>query len=222
MRENYIKVWNKMHKKQSYRLRSFPVPLHITLMFFLPERTYIWIWTQNLDCMEFCGGVVTSGQCEVELGWKWPALSQKPLKETVGYLFNVRVASWNALAFQSNSFFLFFSRQRLKNWYFSLSIHLAIYLSKALHNPSTPSFPPCHLFLTSFLSFQWLTLASEGYLCLQGSVRNASVCETEKRHVCVCHSICSYMNSHFPPEQTHFPNTHLTHESQQGHTHTRN
>ncbi len=92
----------------------------------------------------------------------------------------------------------------------------------ALYIPSTPSFTLCHLFLTSFLSFNGLHwLVKVTYACRAVCVTCLCVYETEKKHVCVCHSICSYINSHFPPEQTHFPNTHLTHESQQGHTHTK-
>lgn len=52
--------------------------------------------------------------------------------------------------------------------------------------PSPPPFPLIVLFCT------------EGYSCLQGyeNVRKA-------------HSIFSYVNSHFPPEQTHFPRSDL-------------
>jgi len=113
-------------------------------------------------------------------------------------------------------------QKQLRLSVFLLAVAQKLICFMALYNPGTPSFPTCHLFLTSFLSFQWHTSASEGYLCLQGSVRYVSVCvrDREKACVCVCHSICSHINSHFPPEQTHFPNTHLTHESQQAHTHT--
>ncbi len=57
-------------------LQPSPIPLHIIL----------------IQKSEFCGDVENSGQSGVELGWKWEALSHEPLRETVGYLFNQRVA----------------------------------------------------------------------------------------------------------------------------------
>lgn len=103
---------------------------------------------------------------------------------------------------------------------FFLSIHLLInLLLMTPYNTSTPSFAACFSLLSCpFNGLHWLVKVA--YACRAVCVTCLCVCETEKKHVCVCHSICSYINSHFPPEQTHFPNTHLTRVPTDTHTHT--
>lgn len=150
--------------------------------------------------------------------------SFEPMRETVDYLFNQRVARWNALysLSEATTSFCFSLDSGRKTDIFlhpfifpSISPWLCISPAH-LHSPCVTCFS---LLSCPFNGLHWLVKVT--YACRAVCVTCLCVYETAKKHVCVCHSICSYINSHFPPEQTHFPNTHLTHESQQGHTHTK-
>jgi len=92
----------------------------------------------------------------------------------------------------SESFVFISSPSLLQNSVYNHFCHM-----QSLHMLSAP--PSLSLFLPPSLSISLIVLFSaEGYSCLQGyeNVRKA-------------HSIISYVNSHFPPEQTHFPGSDL-------------
>lgn len=74
---------------------------------------------------------------------------------------------------------------------FSFAVTVFPFLLPLLNKPDfCPASPSASLATISLI----VLLSAEGYFCLQGyeNVRKA-------------HSIFSYVNSHFPPEQTHFP-----------------